>query len=109
MIAWFGTPSSGLLATNTQTWVDDDEKYALLGLSIKSDADGFRDEVLLPELSILTQTAFKMKEHWREWLGSIRAEEVDDCDLFIVSKMRSNRPQVLDEEKQILQRRIWNF
>lgn len=28
---------------NAKTWIDDDEKYALLGLNVKSEADGFRD------------------------------------------------------------------
>lgn len=94
---------------NSPSWVGQDDKYALLGLSIKSDAAGFQDEVLSPELSVLTQTAFKMPEHWREWLGSIRAEEVEDCDLFILSKLKSRQPGILDGENQTLHRNVTNF
>lgn len=92
-----------------QDWVSDGEKYALLGLNLKGDEFGFADEQISPELAVLTQAAFKMPAHWREWLGSIRAEEVEDCDLFILSKLNSKQPGVLDGENQTLQRRVWNF
>jgi hypothetical protein len=93
----------------SQGWIRDNEKYALLGLNIKSDQAGFADEQISPELTIVTRSAFKMPKHWREWLGSIRAEEVDDCDLFILSKLSSEQPSVLDGENQALQGRVWNF
>ncbi|WP_369622453.1 hypothetical protein, partial [Pseudoalteromonas distincta] len=83
--------------------------YALLGLSIKGDQAGFADEQLSPELAVLTRAAFKMPAHWREWLGTIRAEEVEDCDLFILSKLESKQPGVLDGENQTLLGRLWNF
>jgi hypothetical protein len=95
-------PSSG-------AWLGDDEKYALLGLNIKSDQAGFADEELSPDLTALTQSAFKMPAHWREWLGSMRAEEVEECDLFIVAKMKSKQTAVLDGENQTLQAKVWAF
>src|SRR6201987_4017638 len=91
------------------SWISDDEKYALLGLSINSDRVGFSDEQLSPELTVLTRTAFKIPTNWREWLGTIRAEEVDHCDLFILSKLHSKRLDVLDDEHQMLQERVWRF
>ncbi len=93
----------------SQSWVGDNEKYALLGLNIKGAETGFADEQISPELAVLTRAAFKMPAHWREWLGSIRAEEVEDCDLFILSKLDSKQPGVLDGENQTLQARVWNF
>jgi hypothetical protein len=92
-----------------QGWVGDNEKYALLGLSIKGDEAGFADEQLSAELAILTRAAFRMPSHWREWLGSIRAEEVEDCDVFILSKLKSKQAGVLDGESQALQARVWSF
>ncbi|OYU91964.1 MAG: hypothetical protein CFE29_03715 [Bradyrhizobiaceae bacterium PARB1] len=94
---------------NGPVWVEDGEKYAILGLSVKFNAALIENPAILPELSILPRAAFKMPEHWRDWLGTIRAEEVDNCDFFIVSKMRSKHPEVLDQDSQILQRRIWSF
>ncbi|WP_028167374.1 hypothetical protein [Bradyrhizobium elkanii] len=90
-------------------WLAEGDKYALLGLSLKSDEAGFTDEAISPELTVLTRAAFKMPAHWREWLGSIRAEEVEDCDVFILSKLRSRQPGVLDGEDQMLQQRLWQF
>jgi hypothetical protein len=98
-----------MIDRNSQNWVGDDEKYALLGLNIKSDQAGFADEQISLELAVLTRAAFKMPIHWREWLGSIRAEEVEDCNLFILSKLKSKQSGVLDGESQGLQARVWNF
>ncbi|MBZ9993148.1 hypothetical protein [Mesorhizobium sp. BH1-1-4] len=94
---------------NTPNWIDADEKYALLGLNIKGDEAGFADEQISPGLAVVTRTAFKMPVHWREWLGSIRAEEVEDCDLFILSKLKSKQPGVLDGENQALQAKVGRF
>jgi hypothetical protein len=98
-----------MIDRNSQNWVGNDEKYALLGLNIKCDQAGFADEQISPELAVLTRAGFKMPAHWREWLGSIRAEEVEDCDLFVLSKMNSKRTGVLDGENQTLQGRVWSF
>jgi hypothetical protein len=94
---------------HSEAWLGDGEKYALLGLNLKSDQAGFVDEKLSPELAVLTRAGFKMPSHWREWLGSIRAEEVEDCDIFILSKLKSNQTSVLDGENQTLQARVWAF
>lgn len=94
---------------NSESWLGEGEKYALLGLNLKSDQAGFSDEQLSAELAVLTRAAFKMPSHWREWLGTIRAEEVEDCDLFILSKLKSKQASVLDGENQTLQARVWGF
>lgn len=93
----------------SEEWLGEGEKYALLGLNLKSDQAGFFEEPLSPELTVLTSARFKMPAHWREWLGSNRAEEIEDCNLFILSKLNSKQPGVLDGENQTLQRRVRNF
>jgi hypothetical protein len=60
-------------------------------------------------LSVLADTKFSMLSNWREWLGSIRAKEVEDCNLFLLSNLASSAPSVLDGENQKLQQRVWNF
>src|SRR5437016_6045170 len=94
---------------DSQGWVSDGEKYALLGLNLKGDKSGFADEQISPDLAVLTRAAFKMPAHWREWLGSIRAEEVEDCDLFVLTRLKSKQAAVLDGENQVLQARVWSF
>ena len=58
---------------------------------------------------MLADTTFNVPTNWREWLGSIRAGEVEDCNLFLLSKLASSAPGVLDAENQKLQQRVWNF
>jgi len=49
---------------------------------------------------------FTLDKHWREWIGKIKAEEVDRCNLFLVATKHSTRPDVLDDENQTLSRRL---
>jgi hypothetical protein len=88
--------------------VRDGEKYALVGLSVKVEGQIVAG-ALAPHLWILADTKFNIPPHWRVWLGSIRAEEVEHCNLFLLSKMASSAPSVLDAENQKLQQRVSNF
>ena len=89
-------------------WIDDGEKYALVGLEVKLEGIAPPEQVE-PDLWILTDTTFDVPAQWREWLGSIRADEVAGSNLFLVSKLTSATPGVLDSENQALQRRVRNF
>lgn len=88
--------------------IDDGDKYALAGLSIKLE-NGIPQGEVAPQLVVLTDAGFEISSHWREWLGSIRAREVEGCNLFLLSKLRSAAPDVLDGENQVLQQRVWHF
>jgi hypothetical protein len=48
-----------------------------------------------------------------DWLAvrqpAIRAEEVEGCNLFLLSKLLSSTPDVLDAENETLKQRVWNF
>ena len=92
----------------TPTWIEDGEKFALVGLTVKFEGT-LPPGNLAANLSVLPGTTFSVPAHWREWLGSIRAGEVEDCNLFLLSKMASTAPSVLDAENQKLQQRVWNF
>ena len=89
-------------------WIDDGEKYALVGLEVNQEGEP-PPEQIAPNLWILTTTTFDVPDTWREWLGSIRAEEVAACNLFLVSKLASARSSILDDENQALQRSVGNF
>jgi hypothetical protein len=96
------------LGTNPANWIGDGEKYALVGLSVKLEGPISTGEVA-PHLVVLADLKFDIPAHWREWLGTVRAEQVDDCNLLLVSKHSSSRPEVLDDENQRLQHRVFNF
>jgi hypothetical protein len=90
------------------TWIADGEKYALVGLSVKVEGD-FQTGRISPSLWVLANTTFNIPPHWREWLGSIRVGEFEQFELFLLSKLPSSTPEILDAENQTLQQRVWNF
>ena len=89
-------------------WIDDGEKYALVGLQVRLKGAP-PPERIAPNLRVLTDTTFDVPPEWREWLGSIRADQVEGSNLFLVSKLKSTTPGVLDGENQSLQQRVQNF
>ena len=86
----------------------DGEKYALIGLEVKFDEDLPLTQ-LTPNHWAMADPCFSIPEHWRGWLGSMRTEELESCNLFLISKMASIAPDVLDGENQILSRRVSHF
>jgi hypothetical protein len=92
--------------TNTASWISDGEKFALVGMNVKVEVP--QGEVA-PGLSVLANAKFDVPAHWLEWLGSIRIEQVQHCNLFLLSKLSSSTPDVLDEENKKLQQRVTHF
>jgi hypothetical protein len=43
---------------------------------------------------------------WKEWLGTLGVQELEDSNLFIVSSEASTLPQVLDEHHEKLKRKV---
>jgi hypothetical protein len=97
------------MAKTAQNWIDDGEKYALLGLSVRlSDPTA----VALnppPAFQVIGANDFTVPEEWRGWLGTVGVQEVEACDLFIAAKKRSKAPGILDGENIELTNRIWDF
>jgi hypothetical protein len=71
----------------SQSWIADGEKYALLGLSIKVTGPAIGQLDLSPHFQVVGGNDFKSPDEWCEWLGSIRVEEVEACDVFIAAKL----------------------
>jgi hypothetical protein len=90
------------------SWISDDEKYALVGLSVKTEGD-IPPGQISANLWTLVDASFAMPSNWREWLGTIRADEVADCNLFLLSKQPSRTPDILDAENKRLEQLAWNF
>jgi hypothetical protein len=97
-----------MTSSNSSGWIENGEKYALVGLSIKFEGH-HRAVKITPNLWVLADTTFNVPSHWQDWLGSIRARGVEDCNLFLLSKLASSTPDVLDAENQKLQQRAWEF
>jgi len=93
---------------NSAPWVDDGDKYAVIALAVKLD-DAVPLQQMTPHHWVFASERFEMPPHWREWLGTIRTEEIEGSDLFLLSKMRSQSPEVLDGENAELKRRVGHF
>jgi hypothetical protein len=89
-------------------WIEDGEKYGLVGLTVKLEGQ-LPPGKISPNLWVLADTKFNVPSSWREWLGTIRVEEVEECNLFLLSKVASLTPDILDEENKIVQQRAWGF
>jgi hypothetical protein len=94
-----GTPSD---------WIQNGEKYALVGLSLKADAD-ILTGALGATYAVLVDTALKIPPYWREWLGTVRVEDIEDCNIFLLTKCVSTTPSIFNEEDKILRARIDRF
>ncbi len=90
------------------SWINDGEKYALVGLEVKTDGV-IPSGKIAANLWTLVDTSFTIPANWREWLGSIRADDVAACNLFLLSKQASHTPDILDAENARLEQLAWNF
>ena len=66
---------------DSAVWIEDGEKYALIGLNVKIDGH-LPPGKIAPNLWVLADTKFNVPPHWQEWLGSIRAQEGESCKPF---------------------------
>jgi hypothetical protein len=93
---------------NSTSWIDDGQKYAVIALSVKL-TDPVRLQEMTPHHWVFADVRFEMPTHWREWLGTIRTKEVEGSNLFLLSKMRSQVPEVVDAETAELKRHAGHF
>jgi hypothetical protein len=96
------------MSADSLTWISEGEKYALVGISVKTEGH-IPSGKISPNLWTLTDPTFAISSTWREWLGTIRAGQVEGCDLFLLSKHISKTPDVLDGENENLKQQVWNF
>jgi hypothetical protein len=97
-----------LTQRDSASWIDDGEKYAVIALSVKFD-DPVPLQQMTPHHWAFADTRFDMPEHWREWLGTIRTEEVGGSNLFLLSKMPSQAPEIVNAETAELKRHAGHF
>jgi hypothetical protein len=95
-------------AGKTVSWIADGEKYALLCLSVKTEGH-IPNDIIAPDLWVITDTQFKFPTQWKEWLGTIRSQEVERSNLFLLSKVKSQQLGDLDAENTALQHNVILF
>lgn len=93
---------------NSASWIDEGQKYAVIALSVKLDGPVPLQE-MTPNHWAFADARFDMPMQWREWLGTIRTEEVEQSNLFLFSKTLSQVPEIVDAETAELKRHAGHF
>ena len=86
--------------------IRDGEKYALIAVQTRSSVDVHPTE-MAPGFWVSSTPMISIDAHWKEWLGSIRIEEIHNCNLFLMVKAKAGAPSVLDEENTRLENSVW--
>ena len=93
---------------NSTSWIGEGEKYALVALAVSLD-NAVPLQQMTPNHWAFADERFDMPPHWRAWLGTIRTQEVEGSNLFLLSKVPSQTPDILDGENVELKRRAGHF
>ncbi|NIZ03447.1 hypothetical protein [Thalassospira lucentensis] len=89
-------------------WLEDGQKFAVIGLDLAQE-DDCQVHCFGSELLALGPEEFEMDELWRQWIGSIRTEDIQEFGLLLVAKKSSETPKVMDAENQELLSIVGNW
>jgi hypothetical protein len=64
-------------------WLKDREKFSFMGLELKFEGPEFQSVQFNPTQSIVINPTTKLPQRWRDWIGSIRAEQVEGFNLLL--------------------------
>lgn len=79
--------------------IRDGEKFAMVALCVKTEKS-LQSTCLGGKFWGLVSEHFQVPKYWKEWLGSIKSEEVESSNLLLVTKMHSESPDVIDQENK---------
>lgn len=84
--------------------IADDEKYAIIALPrLPLDLVNLPEETeLVHGLGYAQKLPFSLAQHWQEWIGTVRAEQLAKAQLILIATTPSNSPGVLDGENEHL-------
>jgi len=64
------------VGNDSAPWISNGENFVIIRLGVKVE-DSIPLQQLSPNLWVFADSAFRVLEHWPEWLGSIRTKEVE--------------------------------
>lgn len=84
------------------------EKFSCLAFTDFSLAEEFPAELKLDEGAWALRTLpVDIEAHWKEWLGSLRIEELKESNIVLCATSPSPNPQVLDDENKELTQHLY--
>ncbi|PZR92594.1 MAG: hypothetical protein DLM68_01980 [Hyphomicrobiales bacterium] len=88
--------------------IHDGEKYAMIAFRTHSSVD-MQPTEMASGIWVSSTPMITMDAHWNEWLGSIRIEQIRDCNLFLLAKAKAAAPSILDSENRTLEKSIYKY
>ena len=85
-------------------------KYAVLAVRVDNlvpSGELHRHDV--GDLRVLLEAPLDLSSQWQEWLGTFRAREVADANLYLITTTRSEAPGSLDHENLALTKALDRF
>ena len=98
----------GLISITTLKFdmISADEKFALVALPRANVADSVTSLSLNSSVWVMRSLPFGMSDYWQQWIGEIRAKELQGVGLFLLTKAHAENPAVLDGENQLLTQKV---
>lgn len=88
--------------------IEIDEKFSCLTLTDFSMAEQFPGELRLDECTwALRYLPVGLEDHWQEWLGSLRAKDIQQSNLVLCTTTPSQTPEILDQENIDLTQKLY--
>ena len=84
--------------------IGDGDKYAIIALpTVPLDLRSSPDVAeLAPGIWFARALPLAMEPHWRQWLGSVRSEQIAKAKLILLARAKSKAPAILDDENERL-------
>lgn len=81
-------------------------KYGAVALQVFPIEDDIPNEIEIgPGVWVTRMLPFGLPDHWKEWIGSLQADALKKCKLFIVCTGASRAPEILDSDNKALRDR----
>ena len=86
------------------------EKYAMIAFPhIFVNEQMPLEQELAPDLWSFRKAPFGLTNAWKRWIGSLKADQLQKADLFLLAKGSCKSPNVLDEDNKKYQERVFHF
>ncbi len=90
--------------------LDVGQKYGLIALPSANLSQALpQQEQLTSDLSISRIPPFSLSSNWRKWIGTVKAEQFEKADLFLLAKGPSSAPELLDSDNEKYKNKVLAF
>lgn len=96
-----------------KNFIRPNDKYGLLVISgLFHEMPEKFESILPPDVRITADLDLPEADHWKEWIGTIGWEEIEEAELYLLKRLPSKTPDILDNENDGLIKDLrywWNL